>query len=72
MLIERIKQTKKPYGILLDDIEGGFTFTSRGMPNSFSVQPTIVHRLEQIEVQRKEKSQDHKPILPTPPVSAGQ
>jgi TldD protein len=123
MLLERIKTAKKPYGLLLEDIEGGFTFTSRSMPNSFSVMPTVVYRiypdgreelvrgldligtpliafskiaaadnevgvfngvcgaesgwvpvsavapgllLQQIEVQRKDKSPDRKPILPAP------
>lgn len=123
MLIDRIKASKKPYGLFFDDIEGGFTFTSREMPNSFSVVPTVVYRvypdgreelvrgldligtpliafskilaadsetgvfngvcgaesgwvpvsavapgllLEQIEVQRKEKSSNDKPILAAP------
>jgi len=123
MLIERIKLAKKPYGLMFDDITGGFTFTNRFMPNSFSVLPTLVYRvypngreelirglnligtpliafskisaaddqpgvfngvcgaesgwvpvaavapgilIDQIEVQRKERSQDRKPILPDP------
>jgi TldD protein len=123
MLLDRIKASKKPYGLFLDDIEGGLTFTSRSVPNSFRVMPTMVYRiypdgreelvrgldligtpliafskiaaaddqtgvfngicgaesgwipvsavapgllLEQIEVQRKEKSQDGKPILSSP------
>ncbi len=124
MLIERLKKSGNPYGLLFDDIEGGFTFTSRTIPNAFTVLPTIVYRIyadgheelvrgldligtpltafsriaaaddspevfngvcgarsgwvpvsasapglliEQIEVQRKEKSEDSKPILPPPP-----
>lgn len=123
MLIDKIKAAKKPYGLFFDDIEGGFTFTTRFMPNSFSVKPTLVYRiypdgreelvrgldligtpliafskiaaadneqqvfngvcgaesgwvpvsatspallLDQIEVQRKEKSEERKPILPSP------
>jgi TldD protein len=123
MLLERVKASNKPYGLLFDDIEGGFTFTSRNVPNSFKVMPTVVYRvypdgheelvrgldligtpliafskiaaaddqigvfngtcgaesgeipvsavapgllLEQIEVQRKPKSQDNRPILPGP------
>lgn len=123
MLLDRIKAGNKSYGLLLDDIEGGVTFTSRSVPNSFRVMPTVVYRiypdgreelvrgldligtpliafskivaaddqtgvfngtcgaesgsvpvsavapgllLEQIEVQRKEKSQDAKPILSAP------
>jgi predicted Zn-dependent protease len=127
MLIERTKTANKPYGLFLDDISGGFTLTSRSMPNSFSVLPTVVYRvypdgreelvrgldligtpliafskiiaadnevgvfdgvcgaesgwvpvsavapgllLEQIEVQRKQKSQESKPILSDPTVTA--
>ncbi len=123
MLIEKVKQAKKPYGLFFDDIEGGFTFTARAMPNSFAVKPTLVYRiypdgreelvrgldligtpliafskisasddqpevfngvcgaesgwvpvsatapgllLDQIEVQRKDKSEERKPILPSP------
>jgi hypothetical protein len=123
MLIARLKKSGSPYGLMFDDIEGGFTFTNRSTPNAFSVLPTIVHRvypdgreelvrgldligtpliafskiaaaddspevfngvcgaesgwvpvsasapgmlIEQIEVQRKEKSDYSKPILPPP------
>jgi predicted Zn-dependent protease len=124
MLLEQIKTANKPYGLFFDDIEGGFTFTQRYMPNSFNVRPTVVYRIypdgreelvrgvdligtpliafskivaaddqeavfngvcgaesgwvpvsasspgllvSQIEVQRKEKSQERAPILPPPP-----
>ena len=124
LLIEQIKAANKPYGLLFDDIEGGFTFTMRVIPNAFNVRPTVVYRvypdgkeelvrgvdligtpliafskilaadnqvavfngvcgaesgwvpvsasspgllLSQIEVQRKEKSQERAPILAPPP-----
>ena len=124
MLIEQVKAANKPYGLLFDDIEGGFTFTQRVIPNSFNVRPTVVYRvypdgkeelvrgvdligtpliafskivaadnevavfngvcgaesgwvpvsasspgllISQIEVQRKEKSQERAPILQPPP-----
>lgn len=124
MLIEQIKSADKPYGLFFDDIEGGFTFTQRVLPNAFNVRPTVVYRvypdgkeelvrgvdligtpliafskigatddqvavfngvcgaesgwvpvsasspgllITQIEVQRKEKSQERAPILPAPP-----
>lgn len=127
MLLDRVQAGNKPYGLLFDDIEGGFTFTSRSVPNSFKVMPTVVYRvyadgheelvrgldligtplisfskivaaddqvgvfngicgaesggipvsavapgllLDQIEVQRKQKAQDNRPILPSP--AAGQ
>jgi TldD protein len=122
-LIAEVKAAKKPYGLLFDDIQGGFTFTERSIPNAFSVIPTVVYRIypdgheqlvrgldligtpliafskisatddqpgifngvcgaesgwvpvsavapgmlvDQIEVQRKEKSRDRLPILPFP------
>jgi TldD protein len=124
LLIEQIKASGKPYGLYFDDIEGGFTFTQRVLPNAFNVRPTVVYRvypdgkeelvrgvdligtpliafskivasddqvavfngvcgaesgwvpvsasapgllISQIEVQRKEKSQERAPILPPPP-----
>ena len=124
LLLEQIKAANKPYGLLFDDIEGGFTFTQRVLPNAFNVRPTVVYRIYpdgkeelvrgvdligtpliafskivaaddqvavfngvcgaesgwvpvsasspgllvlQIEVQRKEKSQERAPILPAPP-----
>jgi TldD protein len=124
LLIEQIKSANKPYGLFFDDIEGGFTFTQRILPNAFNVRPTVVYRIfpdgkeelvrgvdligtpliafskiiaaddqiavfngvcgaesgwvpvsasspgllvSQMEVQRKEKSQERAPILPPPP-----
>ena len=123
LLIEQIKAANKPYGLFFDDIEGGFTFTQRVIPNAFNVRPTVVYRVypdgkeelvrgvdligtpliafskivavddqvavfngmcgaesgwvpvsasspgllvSQIEVQRKEKSQERAPLLPPP------
>jgi predicted Zn-dependent protease len=125
-LIEQIKASNKPYGLLFDDIEGGFTFTQRTLPNAFNVLPTVVYRVypdgkeelvrgvdligtpliafskitasddqvavfngvcgaesgwvpvsasspgllvSQIEVQRKQKSQERAPVLPPPPAA---
>jgi TldD protein len=127
MLIEMIKKENKPFGLMFDDIEGGFTLTGRTIPNAFNVLPEVVYRIypdgreemvrgvdligtplsvfsrivaaddqigvfngicgaesggvpvssvapgilvSQIEVQRKDKSQERPPILPAPfPVS---
>ncbi|HKV26198.1 MAG TPA: metallopeptidase TldD-related protein [Candidatus Acidoferrum sp.] len=44
-LIELIKQQGKTYGLLIDDIAGGFTFTGRGQPQAFQVQPLVVYRV---------------------------
>jgi len=127
LLIEQVKAADKPYGLFFDDIEGGFTFTQRMLPNAFNVLPTIVYRIypdgkeelvrgvdligtpliafskivaaddqtavfngvcgaesgwvpvsatspglliSQIEVQRKEKSQERLPFLPSPSVES--
>ena len=123
MLIEQIQKEGKPYGLLFDDIQGGFTVTGRTFPNAFNVLPILVYRIypdgreelvrgvdligtpltafskivaaddqmgvfngicgaesggvpvsaaspgilvSQIEVQKKEKSQERPPILPAP------
>ena len=123
MLVEEIKKQNKPFGLLFQDIEGGFTLTGRVIPNAFNVLPVMVYRIypdgreelvrgvdligtplttfskmvagddqiatfngicgaesgsvavsasspavlvSQIEVQKKEKSQERAPILPPP------
>jgi TldD protein len=123
MLIDQVKQQNKPFGLIFDDIEGGFTITQRFVPNAFNVIPVMVYRVypdgreelvrgvdligtplivfskvaagdddvqvfngicgaesgwvpvsasspdilvSQIEVQKKEKSQERPPILPPP------
>ena len=123
-LIELCKKQNKAFGLLFQDIEGGFTFTGRTIPNVFNVLPTEVYRIytdgrpdelvrgvdlvgtplvmfsmitdasdtfevfngvcgaesgwvpvssvspsllvTQVEVQKKEKSQERPPILPRP------
>ncbi|HVS87899.1 MAG TPA: metallopeptidase TldD-related protein [Candidatus Acidoferrum sp.] len=44
-LIELIKSQGKPYGLLIDDIAGGFTFTGRGQPQAFQVLPLVVYKV---------------------------
>jgi len=44
-LIELVKRQGKPYGLLIDDIAGGFTFTGRGQPQAFQVQPLVVYKV---------------------------
>lgn len=122
-LLELISAQDKPFGLIFEDIQGGFTLTGRTIPNAFNVLPILVYRifpdgrrelvrgvdligtpltafssikladdrlkvfngtcgaesggvpvsavspgilLEQIEVQKKSKSQERPPILPTP------
>jgi TldD protein len=44
-LIELIKAQNKSYGLLIDDIAGGFTFTGRGQPQAFQVLPLVVYKV---------------------------
>ena len=44
-LIALIKAQGKPYGLLIDDIAGGFTFTGRGQPQAFQVLPLVVYKV---------------------------
>jgi len=45
MLLERIRAEGKPFGLIFEDIQGGFTTTGRTMPNAFNVLPILVYRL---------------------------
>jgi TldD protein len=44
-LIALVKEQGTPYGLMIDDIEGGFTFTGRGQPQAFQVTPLVVYRV---------------------------
>jgi predicted Zn-dependent protease len=44
-LIEEIRRQKKPYGLVFEDISGGFTGTQRQGPQSFKVMPLLVYRV---------------------------
>jgi len=44
-LLEEIRRQGKTFGLLIDDIEGGFTFTGRGLPQAFQVLPLVVYRV---------------------------
>jgi predicted Zn-dependent protease len=45
MLKEEAKRQGKPFGLLFDNIEGGFTTTGRSNPNAFNVMPNVVYRI---------------------------
>lgn len=45
MLIEECRKQGKPFGLVFDDISGGFTFTGRGNGQSFKVLPLLVYRV---------------------------
>lgn len=44
-LVDECKKQGKPFGLLFQDIQGGFTMTGRTMPNVFNVIPTEVYRV---------------------------
>ncbi len=44
-LIELVKAQGKPFGLFIDDIAGGFTFTGRGQPQAFQVTPLVVYKV---------------------------
>src|SRR5205807_9211566 len=44
-LIEEVKKQGKPYGLYFDDIQGGFTLTTRSMPQAFQVLPVMVWKV---------------------------
>ena len=44
-LIDEIKKQNKPYGLYFDDIQGGFTLTTRQLPQAFQVLPVVVYKI---------------------------
>ncbi len=44
-LVEEIKRQNKPYGLIIEDISGGFTNTDTYNPQAFKVQPTLVYKV---------------------------
>jgi TldD protein len=44
-LIDLVKEQHKPFGLLIDDIEGGFTMTGRSNPQAFQVIPLVVYKV---------------------------
>jgi TldD protein len=45
MLIEECKKQGKEFGLIFEDISGGFTYTGRGTPQAYAVLPIIVYRV---------------------------
>jgi len=45
LLMKECEKQGKPYGLLFDDISGGFTTTSRRGPQSFKVLPIVVYKV---------------------------
>ena len=44
-LLTMIRDSGRPFGLYIDDIQGGVTTTGRFMPNAFNVQPNMVYRV---------------------------
>jgi predicted Zn-dependent protease len=44
-LIDEVKKQGKPFGLYFDDIQGGFTLTTRSLPQAFQVLPVIVYKV---------------------------
>jgi len=44
-LIDEVKRQGKPYGLYFDDIQGGFTLTTRQLPQAFQVLPVVVYKI---------------------------
>jgi hypothetical protein len=45
MLRDEARKQGKPFGLLFDNIEGGFTVTGRGSANAFNVLPNVVYKV---------------------------
>ncbi|MDX9790418.1 MAG: metallopeptidase TldD-related protein [Candidatus Kapaibacterium sp.] len=45
MLKEEILKQNKDYGLYFEAVSGGFTFTSRTIPNAFNVTPLVVYKV---------------------------
>jgi predicted Zn-dependent protease len=44
-LLTMIREEGKPFGLIFEDIQGGFTMTGRSLPNAFNVLPIMVYRV---------------------------
>ncbi|MCY3840698.1 MAG: metallopeptidase TldD-related protein, partial [Gammaproteobacteria bacterium] len=44
-LLAMIRDSGRPFGLFIDDIQGGVTTTGRFMPNAFNVEPNVVYRI---------------------------
>ncbi len=44
-LIELAKEQEREFGLLFEKVQGGFTFTSRTIPNAFNVLPLVVYKI---------------------------
>jgi predicted Zn-dependent protease len=45
MLVAECVAQEKPFGLMFEDITGGFTMTGRGGPQAFKVEPVVVYKI---------------------------
>jgi len=45
MLLEELARQNKPFGLVFDDISGGYTMTGRESVQAFKVQPLLVYKV---------------------------
>lgn len=45
LLLEEVKKQHKPYGLIIEDLSGGFTITQTYLPQAFKLSPTFAYRL---------------------------
>lgn len=45
LLIKACKKQNKPFGLLIEQVAGGYTMTNRYTPNAFSINPTVVYKI---------------------------
>jgi predicted Zn-dependent protease len=45
MLLDELARQKKPFGLVFDDISGGYTMTGRESVQAFKVQPLLVYKV---------------------------
>ena len=45
MLLDRINEQGKEFGLYFEDVEGGFNLSQRNMPNAFNISPILVYKV---------------------------
>ncbi|MCY3884348.1 MAG: metallopeptidase TldD-related protein [Gammaproteobacteria bacterium] len=45
LLIKRINEQGKPFGLYFEDVESGFNLTASGMPSAFNIKPVMVYKM---------------------------
>lgn len=44
-LLEEIRKQHAPYGVIIEDLSGGFTITQTSFPQAFKLTPTLMYRI---------------------------